>query len=574
MNNYYPNSASCTDNESSNSAQGVGQAGAGSSSDSDSDDATSMSGPLKVMLRIKPKQETPPVENNTDLLREISKSLQLKPASASSSLNGSGFNLSKVGTGKKTKAYYYNYGTAAAANAITTNSFSNTTTPVNHVDMSLTEADAAGNSHNNNNMPRSYSVGTMPMSMALANAAIGTNNNNNNNNNNNASTATLAQNTNGNTGTSTMNNSLLDFGELNFSNISNNTTTNVNNNNNSTLQTSLSASKINNGNMMNTENNSLYNIDEDREVESSFQYSSAQNYMLKKSSTTTALPNVVSSGHNSNTSQHQPVMNTSNSSNNANFSRDMSIPNGNSCSSPSSGLSMSGRFTPACFPGRTTPDFRHSASLFEQQGTRASIISPLTVNGHGGVFGQSGAEIIPIAIAFNETVHAFFKMNEPSNKFKLKCFGCMKISFPYAVLKMLTVGAELPQLAFNLSQLQIVNQDLKLNQQLLAKSNVNGAVTTEDEAESANLNFEFIMPSLSSELRQQHANNKQAAFFNFELLKYEFKAGQQPPLTLNATWTKDTEAGTVELSLDYAVTFRKQLSQVNFMLIMPLNSNK
>ncbi len=382
-----------------------------------------------------------------------------------------------------------------------------------------------------------------------------------------------------------MNNSLLDFGDLNFSGISTNTTNanvngNNNNNNNSTLQTSLSLSKINNGNLANTENNSLYNIDEDREVESSFQYSSAQNYMLKKSSTTTALPNVAnyvsSTGGGSN---QQPIMNTSTSSmNNANFSRDMSIPNGgNGCSSPSSGLSMNGRFTPACFPGRTTPDFRHSASLFEQQGTRASIISPLTVNGNNnGMFGHS--EIIPIAIAFNETVHAFFKMNEPSNKFKLKCFGCMKISFPYAVLKMLTVGAELPQLGFNLSQLLIANQDLKLNQQLLTKSSQLGGSTATatkiDDEENNNLNFEFIMPSLSTELKQQHAQNKQAAFFNFELLKYEFKAGQQPPLTLNATWSKDTEAGTIELSLDYALTFRKQLSQVNFMLIMPLNSKK
>jgi hypothetical protein len=37
-----------------------------------------------------------------------------------------------------------------------------------------------------------------------------------------------------------------------------------------------------------------------------------------------------------------------------------------------------GRFTPACFPGRTTPIASLSASLFEQ-GNRASIVSPLTV---------------------------------------------------------------------------------------------------------------------------------------------------------------------------------------------------
>jgi hypothetical protein len=327
------------------------------------------------------------------------------------------------------------------------------------------------------------------------------------------------------------------------------------------------------------ENNSLYNIDEDREVESSFQYSAnmaSQNYLLKKSSTTTALPNITPATNPPPLlSQQQTTMNTSTSSGNVTtFNRDMSLPsmttNNASCSSPSSGLSMSGRFTPACFPGRTTPDFRHSASLFEQQGTRASIISPLTVG--NGLFGNAPAttttttDAIPIAIAFNETVHAFFKIND-SAKFKLKCFGCMKISFPYAAIKLLTVGAELPKLGFNLAQLQIANQDLKLNQQLLLKS----SSSVDDE-----FNFEFIMNNLSNELRQQHSQNKQAAFFNFELLKYEFKpsVGQQPPLTLNAVWTQNAETNTIELTVDYTLTFRKQLSQVNFMLIMPLNSTK
>ena len=195
---------------------------------------------------------------------------------------------------------------------------------------------------------------------------------------------------------------------------------------------------------------------------------------------------------------------------------------------------------------------------------RASIISPLTVN--GGQHSSSAAEFIPIAVAFNETVHAFFKINEPA-KSKLKCFGCMKISFPYAILKLLATsgGGELPQLCFSLNQLHIANQDLKLNQQLLVKSG---------ESDEVNFKFEFITPNLCAELRQQHAQNKQAAFFNFELLKYEFKvAGQQPPpLTLNAQWTSDMEQGRVELALDYTIAFRKQLSQVNFMLIMPLNN--
>lgn len=328
----------------------------------------------------------------------------------------------------------------------------------------------------------------------------------------------------------------------------------------------LNASILTNSNLNNE--NSLYNIDEDREVECSFQYSSGNganmpNYSMKKSSTTTALQQ-----HNStqqqlnNLSQISQILN--NSANNGNSN------NNGGCSSPAAG-----RFTPACFPGRTTPDFRHSASLFEQQATRASIVSPLTVSNHNPNSEQS-ASVVPIAIAFTETVHAFFKLNEPS-KYKVKCFGCMKISFPYAVLKLLSQSDSLlPQLKFKLANLHVANQDLKVNQQLVTRA----TESEESLASNNSYDFEFITPNLCAELRQQHQQNKQAAFFNFELLKYEFKYGsglQQhslPPLVLNAHWSNDLNASTVSLVLDYSFNYKKQLSQVNFMLIMPLNQSR
>ncbi len=242
---------------------------------------------------------------------------------------------------------------------------------------------------------------------------------------------------------------------------------------------------------------------------------------------------------------------------------------------------MNGRFTPACFPGRTTPDFRHTTSLFEQQGTRASLVSPLTLN-------SSGSEIIPIAVAFNETVHAYFKMGDQS-KFKVKCFGCMKISFPFAILKLLAL--ELPQLEFKLGNLHIANQDLKVNNQLLNRTTLDSnnqsfvsaassasspvpsplnSSTDSLGAQAESLQFQFVTPNLIAELRQQHQQNKQAAFFNFELLKYEFKYSKTP-LVLNAQWTSCAEENTIELSLNYVFSFRKNLSQVNFMIVMPLS---
>lgn len=409
------------------------------------------------MLKIKPKSEVNEDEkqqqNNTDVLREISKSLQLKPP---------GQQLKEKLTKKRT--YYYNYGTAI-------------TNSTNTDDSKPADAPA--------HITRSVSTGSVlnhpQHSLLLEDLNL------NFNLNINKQPAVQSQQQ-----QRPVTSSLLD---LDFSKTS--------------IPVNLTLNKVI-PDSANNANNNLYNIDEDKEVESSFQ----QGILPKKASLT-----------------------------------------GSNMSSSPANVVLNGRFTPACFPGRTTPDFRHTTSFFEQQGTRASIVSPLTING--------GSEIVPIAIAFTETIHAYFKMGD-SSKFKVKCFGCMKISFPFAILKLIAI--ELPQLEFRLSQLQIANQDLKINNQLLNRS---GGSTGGD---FENLTFQFINANLIGELKQQHQQNKLAAFFNFELLKYEFKYGAStpPPLVINANWSSNpAEPNTFELNFDYLFNFRKQLAQVNFMVILP-----
>jgi hypothetical protein len=199
-----------------------------------------------------------------------------------------------------------------------------------------------------------------------------------------------------------------------------------------------------------------------------------------------------------------------------------------------------------CFLGRTTPDFRHSASLFENS-TRA-ITSPLTLH---------GSSVIPFAIAFNETVHAYFKL-EDLTKYKIKCYGCMKISFPFAILKLLSI--ELPQLEFSLSNLPLTD-DLIINKSLIQQT--------------APLKFVFDSVNLIKELKEQHQKNKQAAFFNFELLKYELKYTQSPPLLLYSQWHSfqhiDEKLFEIEFTLEYTFQHTKKFTSIQFMLI--LNNN-
>ena len=96
------------DNEDMNNLYGVSSTES-DSDDSDSENGDNSSGPVKVMLKIKPIDEiaTKP-QNNSDVLRQISKNLQLKPLGAPISLN----RLQQQQQTNKKRTYYYNYGTA------------------------------------------------------------------------------------------------------------------------------------------------------------------------------------------------------------------------------------------------------------------------------------------------------------------------------------------------------------------------------------------------------------------------------------------------------------------------------
>ena len=131
---------------------------ASSSTDSDSDDSDSenndsTSGPVKVMLKINPKSETEKPKNNADVLREISKNLQLKP-SLNSNMQAN-LNTSK---NVKKRTYYYNYGTANPDQA--SSGWSTSNLMENNSSMDL-KSDNIVNSTTNASMTRSCSVGSV-----------------------------------------------------------------------------------------------------------------------------------------------------------------------------------------------------------------------------------------------------------------------------------------------------------------------------------------------------------------------------------------------------------------------------
>jgi hypothetical protein len=135
----------------------------------------------------------------------------------------------------------------------------------------------------------------------------------------------------------------------------------------------------------------------------------------------------------------------------------------------------------------------------------------------------------------------------------------MKISFPLAILKFIAIN-DLPNLEFQLKNLNLQPNDdaLAYNKQLL-----NGNPNSLHQ-------YLFDAVNLAKELKDQHKSNKQAAFFNFELLKYEFKYADEPPLFLNSKWSYTKTTNTqIELNfhLECTMNYKKSLlSNVNFML--------
>ncbi len=134
---------------------------ASSSTDSDSDDSDSenngsISGPIKVMLKINPKSdiENNSVANNADVLRQISKNLQLKPLQPSvvaQTANG-------LNKNSKKRTYYYNYGTANPdQNEYSSSSFLHQTSQ----DITGKEEKSGNLTRNSVSMTRSCSMGSV-----------------------------------------------------------------------------------------------------------------------------------------------------------------------------------------------------------------------------------------------------------------------------------------------------------------------------------------------------------------------------------------------------------------------------
>ncbi|XP_035437086.1 F-BAR domain only protein 2 [Spodoptera frugiperda] len=176
---------------------------------------------------------------------------------------------------------------------------------------------------------------------------------------------------------------------------------------------------------------------------------------------------------------------------------------------------------------RSEGDFRTAGS----SGSRGP--SPLTIG---------MADTIPLAVAFHEIIHSYFRGTEES-KCQVKMSGDMMLSFPTGIVGVLANNPNPAKLCFRLKNIHRLDNVLP-NKQLIS---INAMMSTRD-----NTVVEFNMPALTSLLKRQSEKNPTAQYFNVDILKYQVrpKAGAAScPLQMVSYWK--CEQDHTDLKVDY-----------------------
>ncbi|XP_068562671.1 F-BAR domain only protein 2 isoform X8 [Cebidichthys violaceus] len=150
-------------------------------------------------------------------------------------------------------------------------------------------------------------------------------------------------------------------------------------------------------------------------------------------------------------------------------------------------------------------------------------------------------DALPIAVAFTESVNAYFKGADPT-KCIVKITGDMTFSFPMGIIKVFTTNPSPAVLTFKLKNTGRLEQILP-NQQLL--------YSDPSQSDSNSKDFWFNMPALTSYLRKSSEQNPTASYYNVDILKYQVQSDgiHSTPLNLAVYW-KCTPS-TSDLRVDY-----------------------
>ncbi|XP_067124643.1 F-BAR domain only protein 2 isoform X5 [Centruroides vittatus] len=182
--------------------------------------------------------------------------------------------------------------------------------------------------------------------------------------------------------------------------------------------------------------------------------------------------------------------------------------------------------------------------------------SPLTI----GI-----SDTIPLAVAFQEVVHAYFRGADES-KCQLRLMGDMKVSFPAGIVQVLANNPSPAILSFKVTKASRLENILP-NKQLIVQDPIKSSFN--------HYVYDFNMPALTSLLRKQYEQTPSASYFNIDILKYHIKSGPgatSTPLHLVAYWK--CEQLTTDIRIDYKyhpAALASPASITNIHIIVPVD---
>ncbi|XP_029677971.1 F-BAR domain only protein 2 isoform X4 [Formica exsecta] len=161
------------------------------------------------------------------------------------------------------------------------------------------------------------------------------------------------------------------------------------------------------------------------------------------------------------------------------------------------------------------------------------------------------ADTIPLAVAFHEIVHSYFRGTDET-RCQVKLSGDMMLSFPAGIVTVLANNPNPAKLTFRVRNTNRLERLLP-NSQLIS---MDATQTTVDSTI-----FEFNMSALTTLLRRQAEQNPSASYFNVDILKYQIKCKDGAgscPFQLVAYWK--CEANHTDLKIDYKYNSRAMAS--------------
>ncbi|XP_055377712.1 F-BAR domain only protein 2 isoform X12 [Condylostylus longicornis] len=198
-------------------------------------------------------------------------------------------------------------------------------------------------------------------------------------------------------------------------------------------------------------------------------------------------------------------------------------------------------------------EFRTAVGIGSSRGP-----SPLTIG---------MTDTIPLAVAFHEIIHAYFRGSDES-RCQVKMSGDMMLSFPAGIVSILANNPNPAKLGFRIKHTQNL-ENLIPNKQLVQIDKL--------QSTSFSTMLEFDMNALTALLRRQSEQNPNASYFNVDILKYMIKSklgASSCPFQLVSYWK--CEPTHTALKIDYKYNSHAMASPsslLNLIISVPVDGD-